>query len=160
MNDSQGETFEDSLCASQHLIKGWSYFPTGLEVTLSEAQWATIKRGCDSVASSFLLAGQLCKLAPIDRRSPTFCFEALGQAWFWICRFCKPFVYSFALRHPVRSWVWIVHEENTFPIPKTMKNHHYWKNVLSLNPSCTSRGGRCSFFLTMRCFNDAMFWNS
>ena len=23
-----------------------------------------------------------------------------------------------------------------------------------------SRGGRCSFFLTMRCFNDAMFWNS
>ena len=22
------------------------------------------------------------------------------------------------------------------------------------------RGGRCSFFITMRCFNDAMFWNS
>ena len=23
-----------------------------------------------------------------------------------------------------------------------------------------NRGGRCSFFLTMQCFNDAMFWNS
>ena len=27
-------------------------------------------------------------------------------------------------------------------------------------PGVPGRGGRCSFFLTMRCFNDAMFWNS
>ena len=29
-----------------------------------------------------------------------------------------------------------------------------------VQPTFGGRGGRCSFFLTMRCFNDAMIWNS
>ena len=35
--------------------------------------------------------------------------------------------------------------------PRGQEWHEHWD---------TSRGGRCSFFLTMRCFNDAMFSNS
>ena len=42
----------------------------------------------------------------------------------------------------------------------TFANLREEKDFTDVTLACEDRGGRCSFFLTMRCFNDAMFWNS
>ena len=111
-----------------NFFKVWPKFPADLEVTLRTwLEWPTFKRGGNSITSP-LLTGQLCKLTPIDQYTLTFCFEALRQTWLWFSRFWKTLsVYTYALRNPMRSWVWIVYKENAFPLLlcQRLKDHTF-----------------------------------